>query len=120
MKGHVSGHKCGVGGGELHRQHELLVRPLCQARVPSGLLPESVTFVLLHQMQIDKTRFVCFLFFCFCFLVGGCKVCLYFTEGKGRGGAFIKPVAPLLSVLHTALSLTASTSLALFPHVPAG
>lgn len=107
--------------GGLHRQHELLVRPSCQAHVPSGLLPESVTFVLLHQMQIDKTSFVCGVFFVFVFWVGGCKVCLYFTEGKGRGGeAFIKPVAPLLSVLHTALSLTASTSLALFPHMPAG
>lgn len=57
-------------------------------------------------------------FFVFVFFGGGCvcKVCLYFTEGKRRGKkAFIKPVAPLLSVLHTALSLAASTSLALFP-----
>lgn len=105
--------------GGLHRQHELLVRPLFQARVPSGLLPESVTFVLLHQMQIDKTRFVCFLFL-FVFWWEGVRFASILQKEKGGGGAFIKPIAPLLSVLHTALSLTASTSLALFPHVPAG
>lgn len=105
--------------GGLHRQHELLVRPSCQAHVPSGLLPESVTFVLLHQMQIDKTSFVCVGFFLF-FGWEGVRFASILQKEKGGGGAFIKPVAPLLSVLHTALSLTASTSLALFPHMPAG
>lgn len=70
----------------------------------------------------NKTSFVCVGFFLFLFFGWeGVRVASILQKEKGGGGeAFIKPVAPLLSVLHTALSLTASTSLALFPHVPAG
>lgn len=115
MKGHVSGHKCGgdcIGSMSCWLGH-------CSRLVYPQACSQSLTFVLLHQMQIDKTHFVCFLFL-FVFWWEGVRFASILQKEKGGGGAFIKPIAPLLSVLHTALSLTASTSLALFPHVPAG
>lgn len=73
--------------GGLHRQHELLVRPSCQARVPSGLRPESVTFVLLHQMQIDRqvlcVGFFFFFFIVFVFLWEGVRFASILQKGGG-------------------------------------